>query len=118
MSVWHVNILPRAALRHARSFPSACPWVSLCVYAEGFHRGREMPTKIIFETEEQAMDDDVDTSTEATTLKVSSGCHVALVALKYPFETARRRVLAAPRQHVAGHANRRLTVELTEGKPT
>lgn len=53
----------------ARSFPSACPWVKSCVSAEGFQQGREMPTKIIFETEDRAMEDVVDTAAEAKTIK-------------------------------------------------
>ncbi|KAL3992874.1 monocyte to macrophage differentiation protein [Sarotherodon galilaeus] len=40
-----------------------------CVYAEGFQQGREMPSKIIFETEDQAMDEEVDTVAETKTLK-------------------------------------------------
>lgn len=55
----------------ARSFPSACQWMSLCVHAEGFQQGREMPTKIVFETENQDMEEVVDTAAEAKTLKVS-----------------------------------------------
>lgn len=37
-----------------------------------------MPTKIIFETEDQAMDDGVDTAAEAKPLKVSSVSGAAL----------------------------------------
>uniref|UniRef100_A0A668SJF4 RNA helicase n=2 Tax=Oreochromis aureus TaxID=47969 RepID=A0A668SJF4_OREAU len=40
-----------------------------CVYAEGFQQGREMPSKIIFETDDQAMDEEVDTVAETKTLK-------------------------------------------------
>lgn len=57
--------------RRARSFPPVCPWVSLCVYAEGKHQETEMPSKIIFDTEDQAMDEDASTVVEAKTLKVS-----------------------------------------------
>ncbi|XP_034536786.1 nucleolar RNA helicase 2 [Notolabrus celidotus] len=57
----------------ARSFPSACPWVSLSVFAEGIQQGREMPSKIIFDTEEQAMDEDMDTVVEAKPIKIKEG---------------------------------------------
>lgn len=65
--------------RLARSFPSACLWVSLCVYAEGFQQGREMPTKIIFDTEDHTMDEEVDTVAEAKTLKVSRAGPVLVI---------------------------------------
>lgn len=61
----------------ARSFPSACPWVKSCVSAEGFQQGREMPTKIIFETEDQAMEEVVETAAETKTLKVGRVSRVA-----------------------------------------
>lgn len=64
-----------------RSFPSACPWMSSCVSAEGFQRGREMPSKIVFETEDSTMEETVDTVAEHKTLKVS---RVKLVARNEP----------------------------------
>lgn len=61
----------------ARSFPSACPRMSFCVATEGFQQGREMPTRIVFQTENQDMEEVVDTVAEAKTLKVSRVSRVA-----------------------------------------
>lgn len=65
------------SLRPFRSFPSACQWVA-CVHVEGLHQGREMPSKIIFETEEETTEREMDTVAEADTIKVSSKIHVSL----------------------------------------
>lgn len=56
-----------------------------CVYAEGFQQGREMPSKIIFETEDQAMDEEVDTVVETKTLKVSKAGRLDLERKKNGF---------------------------------
>lgn len=62
--------------RTRRSFPSACPTGS-CVVVEGFQQKRQMPTKIAFETEDQVMEEVVDTAADIKTPKVVRASRVA-----------------------------------------
>lgn len=55
----------------ARSFLSACPWITLCVHREGCQLEVKMPSKIIFEDECQAMEEEVDTGSDVKVVKVS-----------------------------------------------
>ncbi|XP_024151706.1 nucleolar RNA helicase 2 [Oryzias melastigma] len=40
-----------------------------CVHAEGLHQGREMPSKIIFDSQEETMDEELDTVADAKASK-------------------------------------------------
>lgn len=55
--------------RTRRSFSSACPRGS-CVHVEGFQQGRQMPSKIDFESEDQVMNEVVDTAADVKIPKV------------------------------------------------
>lgn len=78
-----VNTRRRAALRVP--FHPRARGYRLCVYAEGFQQGREMPSKIIFETEDQAMDEDIDTVAEVKPVKVSRAGRLGLERKKKLF---------------------------------
>lgn len=55
--------------RTRRSFSSACPTGS-CVHVEGFQQRRRMPSKIVFQTEDQVMKEVVDTAADVKIPKV------------------------------------------------
>lgn len=59
-----------------RSFSSACPTGS-CVHVEGFQQRRQMPSKIAFETEDQVMNEVVDTAADVKIPKVRKASGVA-----------------------------------------
>lgn len=96
----------RSSHTYPRSFQSACPWLSWCLYAEGYQQVREMPSKITFETEDQTMEEVIETVAEAKSLKVSKISRVAGNGLNSPCGSGDvPSLLPHVWQHVAERAN-------------